>query len=75
MLQTLSHADLALVVGGCGDETCSAATLNFLQICTLPEMFAINAVFKEILLSEEMLLANAETKKAALIAAVEKMSL
>lgn len=75
MLKTLQIEELLFVAGGCGEQTCQEATLEFLQICTMPEMVEINKVFKQILLSDAMINADSDAKKAALIAAIQNITL
>ena len=75
MLHQLTQDQLLAVAGGCGQESCKEATLNFLDTCTMEEMIQINKIFKNILLSDEMKGVDNDTKIAALIAAIESSSL
>ncbi|MGD9591717.1 MAG: hypothetical protein AB7V32_04260 [Candidatus Berkiella sp.] len=71
MLTTLNQNQLFCVSAGCGEDSCQQATLNFLHTCTMEQMKEINLIFKAILLSDEMINADSDTKKAALIAAIQ----
>ncbi len=71
MLIEINHEDLSFISAGCGDNTCTDATLNFLHSCTMEQMKAVNTIFRTILLSDEMINVDNDTKIAALIAAIE----
>ncbi len=70
----LKNEDCVLVSGGCGDNSCQIATLDFLEACSMAQMIQINTIFKQVLLSDAMKDADSDTKKAALIAAIENSS-
>ena len=71
MLVSLNNEKCALISAGCSDNSCQIATLDFLQACSMAQMIQINTIFKQVLLSDAMKDADSDTKKAALIAAIE----
>ncbi len=74
-MKSLNIEECVLVSAGCGDNSCQMATLDFLEVCSMEQMFEINKIFKQILLSDAMKDADSDTKKAALIAAIENITL
>ncbi len=71
MIFEIEETQLHAITGGCGEDSCKDATLNFLNACSMEQMFAINQIFKTILLSDEMKGVDNDTKIAALIEAIQ----
>ena len=69
MIRAINLQELEEVSGGCG--TCQIAIIDSLYACSMDQLYSINQVFKQVLLSEDMLHADGDTKKAALITALE----
>lgn len=52
-------------------DTCPTATIQFLQHCNMDMLRQINLIFKTVLSDPELAMADDETKRAALIQAIE----
>lgn len=57
--------------GGCADNSCSKAAVDFLQACTDEQLKLLNMLWKELVLSEALRQADPEVVKFALINVVE----
>lgn len=73
-MRTLHIDETPTISAGCLDNSCLETTLEFLHNCSYPQMQQINALFKSIILSDEMKGADEATIKAALIDAIQTMS-
>jgi hypothetical protein len=69
MIRLININELHEISGGCGE--CQVAIVDSLYACSMDQLYTINQVFKQVLLNEDMLHADGDTKRAALIAALE----
>jgi hypothetical protein len=69
-MRSLNLNEQQFISGGCDSDTCQTAALEMLNACTYPQLQELNVLFKSVVQSAELIGADAETLKNALITAL-----
>lgn len=70
-MKMIAPESLSDIHGGCPcSDSCQYSAVSLLNHCSMDELYKVNAVFKSVLLSEQMAGADSATLKEALIEAI-----